>query len=153
MLKTPEQIRELRKKLYQKAKQENGFRFYALYDKVYRKDIIEFAYRLVKSRKGAPGIDGITFEAIEGMEGGATRYCEEIAGELRNKTYKPMPVRRVYIPKPGGSKRPLWIPTIKDRVIQMAVKIIIEPIFEADFQNSSYGFKAREEVPIRRWTK
>jgi hypothetical protein len=88
MLKTPEKIQELRKKLYQKAKQEKGFRFYALYDKVYRKDIIELAYRLVKFRKGAPGIDGITFEDIEeGMEGGATRYCEEIAGELRNKTY------------------------------------------------------------------
>jgi RNA-directed DNA polymerase len=141
MLKTPEQIQELRKKLYQKAKQENGFRFYALYDKVYRQDIIEFAYHLVKSRKGAPGIDGITFEGIEGMEGGAVKYCEAITEELKNKTYKPMPVKRVYIPKPDGSKRPLGIPTIKDRVIQMAVKIVIEPIFEADFQSSSYGFR------------
>jgi group II intron reverse transcriptase/maturase len=141
MLKTPEQIQELQKKLYQKAKQEKSYRFYALYDKAYRKDIIEFAYELVKSRKGAPGIDGITFEAIKGMEGGETRYCKEIAGELAAKTYKPMPVKRVYIPKPDGSKRPLGIPTIKDRVVQMAVKIVIEPIFEADFQNSSYGFR------------
>ena len=150
MLKTPEQIRDLRMKLYHKAKQEKEFRFYALYDKVYRADIIEFAYRLVSAKRGAPGIDGITFTAIEGMEGGAVRYCAQIAEELRSKTYKPMPVRRVYIPKPDGNRRPLGIPTIKDRVVQMAVKVIIEPIFEADFQSSSYGFKAREEAPIRR---
>ena len=139
MLTTPEQIQELQKKLYQKAKQDSEFRFYALYDKVYRKDIIEYAYHLVKANKGAPGIDGVTFEAIEGE--GAERYLEQIAEELRNKTYKPMPVRRVYIPKPDGTKRPLGIPTIKDRVVQMAVKLVIEPIFEADFQDSSYGFR------------
>ncbi len=138
MLTTPEHIQELQKKLYQKAKQDSEFRFYALYDKVYRKDIIEHAYRLVKANKGAPGVDGITFEAIEE---GAERYLEQIAEELRNKTYKPSPVRRVYIPKPDGSKRPLGIPTIKDRVVQMAVKLVIEPIFEADFQDSSYGFR------------
>jgi RNA-directed DNA polymerase len=141
MLKTPDGIRDLQKKLYQKAKQEKTFRFYALSDKVYRADIMEHAYRLVKAKKGAPGIDGVSFEAIEGMEGGAARYCAQIAEELRTKTYKPMPVRRVYIPKPDGGKRPLGIPTIKDRVVQTAVKIIIEPIFEADFQESSYGFR------------
>lgn len=146
MLTTPEQIRELRKKLYQKAKQEKSFRFYALYDKVYRQDIVACAYRLVRSRKGSPGIDGITFEAIEGMEGGATRYCENIAEEVRNKTYKPMPVKRVYIPKPDGTKRPLGIPAIRDRVVQMAVKIVIEPIFEADFQDSSYGFRPKRDA-------
>jgi len=146
MLTTPEQIQELRKKLYQKAKQEGQFRFYALYDKVYRKDIIEFAYYLVKSHNGAPGIDGITFEVIGCMEGGETRYCEGITEELRNRTYKPMPVKRAYIPKPDGSKRPLGIPTIKDRVVQMAVKIVIEPIFEADFQDSSYGFRPKRDA-------
>jgi len=141
MLTTPEEIRELRRKLYQKAKQEKEFRFYALYDKVSRADIVLFAYRLARANKGAPGIDGKTFEAIEGMEGGAERYCEQIAEELKRKIYKAMPVRRVYIPKPDGSKRPLGIPTIKDRIVQMAVKIIIEPIFEADFQECSYGFR------------
>ena len=138
VLTTPEHIQELQTKPSQKAKQDREFRFYALYDKVYRKDIIEHAYRLVKANKGAPGVDGITFEAIEE---GAERYLETIAEELRNKTYKPSPVRRVYIPKPDGGKRPLGIPTIKDRVVQMAVKLVIEPIFEADFQDSSYGFR------------
>ncbi len=138
MLTTPERIQELQTKLCQKAKQDREFRFYALYDKVYRKDIIDHAYHLVKANKGAPGVDGITFEAIEE---GAERYVETITEELRNKTYKPSPVRRVYIPKPDGGKRPLGIPTIKDRVVQMAVKLVIEPIFEADFQDSSYGFR------------
>jgi RNA-directed DNA polymerase len=138
MLTTPEHIQELQTKLYQKAKQNSEFRFYALYDKVYRNDIIEYAYRLVKANRGAPGVDGITFEAIEE---GAQRYLETIAEELRNKTYKPSAVRRVYIPKSDGGKRPLGIPTIKDRVVQMAVKLVIEPIFEADFKDSSYGFR------------
>lgn len=139
MLKTPEHIQELQTKLYQKAKQEAEFRFYALYDKVYRKDIIEHAYRLVKAHKGAPGVDGITFEAVEGE--GVEKYVETITEELRNKTYKASPVRRVYIPKPDGATRPLGIPTIKDRVVQMALKLVIEPIFEADFADSSYGFR------------
>jgi RNA-directed DNA polymerase len=128
VLTTPERIQELQKKLYQKAKQDSEFRFYALYDKVYRKDILEYAYRLVKTNKGAPGVDGITFKAVE--EQGVERYLEQIAEELRNKTYKPSPVRRVYIPKPDGSKRPLGIPTIKDRVVQMAVKLVIEPLIK-----------------------
>ena len=108
MLRTPEQIRELQTKLYRKAKQEAGFRFYALYDKVYREDIIEHAYQLVKANKGAPGIDGIAFEAIEAQ--GVERYVEQIAEELRNKTYKPMPVRRVYIPKRMGPQDHLGYP-------------------------------------------
>jgi RNA-directed DNA polymerase len=145
-LETPEKIRELQRKLYRKAKQETGFRFYLLYDKVYRQDILDHAYRLVRANKGAPGIDGVTFESLEGREGGAQRYLEEIAGELRRKVYKPMPVRRVYIPKADGGRRPLGVPTIKDRVVQMAMKMVIEPIFEADFQENSYGSRPRRDA-------
>jgi group II intron reverse transcriptase/maturase len=145
-LETPERIRELQRKLYRKAKQESGFRFYLLYDKVYRQDILDHAYQLVRANKGASGVDGVTFESLEGREGGVKRYLEEIAGELRGKVYRPMPVRRVYISKSGGGWRPLGIPTIKDRVVQMAVKIVIEPIFEADFQENSYGFRPKRNA-------
>jgi group II intron reverse transcriptase/maturase len=146
MLRTPEKIRQLQKKLYQKAKQEKEFRFYLLYDKVYRIDILYHAYRLVKANKGACGVDGVTFESIEKMKGRAKGYLEAIAEELREKTYKPMPVRRIYIPKADGGRRPLSIPTIKDRVVQMAAKIVIEPIFEADFQENSYGFRPKRSA-------
>jgi group II intron reverse transcriptase/maturase len=146
VLKTPEKIRELQRKLYRKAKQEKEYRFYLLYDKVYRMDILSHAYRLVKANKGAPGIDGETFDRIEKREGGAEKYLEEIAGELKRKDYKPQAVRRVYIPKAAGGKRPLGIPVIKDRVVQMAVKIVIEPIFEADFQDNSYGFRPKRNA-------
>ena len=112
MLKTPEEIRELQRKLYRKGKQEKEYRFYLLYDKVYRMDILSHAYRLVKANKGAPGIDGETFERIEKREGGAEKYLREIAGELKRKEYKPQAVRRVYIPKAAGGKRPLGIPTV-----------------------------------------
>ena len=146
MLKTPDNIRELQRKLYRKAKQEKEYRFYLLYDKIYRLDILNHAYRLVKANKGAPGIDGETFGSIEEREGGAEKYLEEIAGALKRKDYKPQAVRRVNIPKPAGGKRPLGIPVIKDRVVQMAVKIVIEPIFEADFQENSYGFRPKRSA-------
>ncbi len=139
-------IRELQRKLYQKAKQEKGYRFYLLYDKVYRMDILSNAYKLVKANKGAAGIDGETIESIEEKDGGVQKYLEDVAGELKRKEYKASPVRRVYIPKSDGSKRPLGIPTIKDRVVQMAVKIVIEPIFEADFQENSYGFRPKRNA-------
>jgi RNA-directed DNA polymerase len=146
VLKTPEKIQELQRKLYRKAKQEKEYRFYLLYDKLYRMDILTHAYRLVKANKGAPGIDGETFERIEEREGGAEKYLKEMAGELQRKDYKPQAVRRVYIPKATGGKRPLGIPVIKDRVVQMAVKIVIEPIFEADFQDNSYGFRPKRNA-------
>ncbi len=146
MLETPEQIRELQRKLYQKAKQEKKFRFYLLYDKVYRLDILGHGYDLVRENKGAAGVDGLTFERIEETGGGAQEYLENLAQELRAKTYKPMPVRRVYIPKADGGKRPLGIPTIKDRIVQMATKLVIEPIFEADFQENSYGFRPKRRA-------
>jgi group II intron reverse transcriptase/maturase len=145
-LETPDRIRELQRKLYRKAKQEPNFRFYLLYDKVYRRDILSHAYRLVRANKGAPGVDGVTFESIEKMEGGVERYLNQISEELKGKTYRPMPVRRVNIPKPDGRQRPLGIPTIKDRVVQMAVKIVIEPIFEADFEGNSYGFRPKRNA-------
>lgn len=145
-LETPDRIRELQRKLYRKAKQEPNFRFYLLYDKVYRRDILSHAYRLVKANKGASGVDGLTFERIEEREKGAEGYLGQIAEELERKVYRPMPVRRVNIPKPDGRQRPLGIPTIKDRVVQMAVKIVIEPIFEADFEGNSYGFRPKRNA-------
>jgi RNA-directed DNA polymerase len=117
VLETPEKIRELQRKRYRKAKQEKEYRFYLLYDKVYRRDILSHAYRLVRANKGASGIDGETFEQIE-EKGGTEKYLEEIAGELKWKTYKPRVVRRVYVPKAGRGKRGPGIPVIRDRVVQ-----------------------------------
>jgi RNA-directed DNA polymerase len=138
-LKTPEKIRDLQKKLYVKAKQEPGFRFYLLYDKVYREDILAHAYRLSRAKRGAAGVDKVSFEDIEAV--GLEEWMAGLRKELREKTYKPGPVRRVMIPKPGGGERPLGIPTIRDRVVQTAAKLVLEPIFEADFDESAYGYR------------
>ncbi len=138
-LTTPDAIQRLQKKLYDKAKEEPGYRFYLLYDKVYREDILEHAYRLSRSNKGAPGVDGMTFEDIEA--GGLGEWLSGLRRQLRDKTYKPDAVRRVMIPKPGGGERPLGIPTIRDRVVQAAAKLVLEPIFEADFDDSAYGYR------------
>ena len=144
-LLTPDAIRTLQRKLYTKAKQEPAYRFYALYDKVWRADILTFAYRLVRANKGSPGVDGMNFEDIE-QRIGIDTFLSELAQDLRNKTYQPDPVRRVMIPKMDGSQRPLGIPTIRDRVVQMGVKLVIEPIFEADFCPNSYGFRPKKSA-------
>lgn len=138
---TPEvsKLEELRGKLYSKAKTEPTFRFYALYDKVYRWDVLTEALRLSREKKGAPGVDDQTFDQIQ--EYGEERWLEELQRELQEKTYRPKPVRRVLIPKPGGGERPLGIPTIKDRVAQAAAKLILEPIFEADLRDTAYGYR------------
>ena len=140
-LKTMDKVQELQKKLYLRAKSNAGFRLYALYDKVYRTDVLRKAWERVKANRGAAGIDGQTFEEIEST--GVDNFLEGIQQELKAKAYRPQPARRVYIPKPDGTKRPLSIPTIKDRVVQLAVKLIIEPIFEADFEDCSYGFRPK----------
>jgi RNA-directed DNA polymerase len=145
MLTTPESIRTLQRKLYRKAKQEPACRFHALYDKVYRADILNHAYDLVRANKGSAGIDGVSFEDVEAKEGAAA-FVAELAEALRSKRYKPDPVKRVIIPKQDGRERPLGIPTIRDRVAQMAVKLVIEPIFEADFCDNSYGFRPRRSA-------
>jgi len=145
MLTTPKNIRTLQRKLYRKAKQEPAFRFYALYDKVCRADILSHAYHLVRANKGSAGIDGITFKAIRENEG-ETAFLAELQEALRDKTYEASPVKRVMIPKGNGGKRPLGIPTIRDRVAQMAVKLVIEPIFEADFCENSYGFRPQRSA-------
>ncbi len=137
----PDKLHQLRWKLHQKAKNEPKFRFYALYDRVCRADVLEAAWKHVGRRGKASGIDGMRAEDILDSEGGLSLFLQGIGEELRNKTYRPSPVKRVLIPKGDGKTRPLGIPTLKDRVVQMAVMLILEPILEADFCDCSYGFR------------
>ena len=140
-----ENVRALQRKLYLKAKQDSSYRFYALYDKVTRSDVLHRAYDLVRQNKGSAGLDRETFESIE-LGKGKLAYLKEVQESLKTKTYRAMPVKRVEIPKANGETRPLGIPCIKDRIVQMAVKLIIEPIFEADFSPHSYGFRPKRSA-------
>jgi RNA-directed DNA polymerase len=141
-LATPEKIRSLQRKLYRKAKAEPAFRFYVLYDKICREDILLHAYGLARANAGAPGVDGVTFAQIE--ERGLEAWLAGLREDLVLKRYRSDPVRRVMIPKASGDgERPLGIPTVRDRVVQTAAKIVLEPIFEADFEDTAYGYRPR----------
>lgn len=139
-----EKVRQLQNKLYLTAKKCNNRRFHALYDKVYRDDVLYEAWKRVKANKGSSGVDGITIEDIEAK--GVDQYLTEIQTELKRGNYRPLPVRRVMIPKADGSQRPLGIPSVKDRIVQMATKIAMEPVFEADFKECSYGFRPKRSA-------
>lgn len=135
----PPKVQKLQAALHVKAKGSPDYRFYLLYDKLYRADVLEFAYRCCVANGGVAGVDNQTFEAVEAY--GQRRWLDELAEELKNKTYHPQPVRRVYIPKPDGKQRPLGIPTVKDRVVQMAAVLMLGPIFEADLQPEQYAYR------------
>lgn len=139
-----EKSRQLQRNLYLAAKKDKQRRFHALYDRIFRLDILWRAWKEVRENKGSAGIDGITFEMIE--EYGVEEYLLDIQEDLQNKKYRPKPVKRVYIPKPDGKQRPLGIPTIRDRIVQQACKIVIEPVFEANFLDSSYGFRHKRDA-------
>ena len=139
-----EKSRQLQRNLYLTAKKDKQRRFHALYDRIFRLDVLWRAWKEVRANKGSAGMDGITFEMIE--EYGVEEYLLDIQEDLQNKQYRSKPVKRVYIPKPDGKQRPLGIPTIRDRIVQQACKIVIEPIFEANFLDSSYGFRPKRDA-------
>jgi RNA-directed DNA polymerase len=143
-LEIPDKVRELQIKLYRKAKSQPEFRFYLLYDKVYREDVLLRAWVLARANHGAPGVDGKSFEDIETE--GVMGWLNGLRKDLQDKTYKPQPVRRRMIAKPGGGERPLGIPTIRDRVAQTAAKLILEPIFEADMEPNAYAYRPKRSA-------
>jgi RNA-directed DNA polymerase len=156
MTNTPISLQDLRRSLYVKAKAERTWRFWGLYVHVCKRETLQEAYEMAKENNGAPGIDGVTFEAIE--ESGVESFFQQIRNELSTNTYRPMPARKKEIPKDGGTKvRVLSIPSIRDRVVQGALKLILEPIFEADFQPGSYGYRpkrtAHEAINRKRQSK
>ena len=138
-LATPKSVQRLQKALHAKAKAEPGFRFYALYDKIYREDILTAAYAQCRSNKGAPGVDRQDFAEVEAY--GVERWLGELALALREETYRPDPIRRVYIPKANGKLRPLGISTLRDRVCMTAAMLVLEPIFEADLPSEQYAYR------------
>src|SRR5205085_3176390 len=140
----PAKVRQLQNRLWAAAKQSPGRRFHALYDRIFRRDVLEEAWRRVRANRGAAGVDRLTLEAVE--EYGVRRMLDELAADLRAGVYRPSPVRRVEIPKPDGRKRPLGIPTVRDRVAQAAAKLVLEPVFEADFAPCSFGFRPKRSA-------
>lgn len=143
---TPEKLRKLQRALYRKAKAEPAYRFWSLYSELTRYDLLERALQLVERNGGAPGVDGQTIESITAQPDRRKQWLEQVQKELQTKTYRPRPVRRVYIPKPDGGQRPLGIPTVKDRVVQMVALLVLAPIFEADFHPHSYGFRPQRNA-------